>query len=270
MVAVERIVIFFLFLLLQTKMALDKNFFITLVGLMIALFAIVSISPSGGVVENFWNAPGFGTKVLPPLVKRTEKLRQFGVPFAGVTNLQANITPRFNNSGMNAALRYQPPAMKNMAAPANPLNPLDFESAVPEAPENYAGYDQGYSENFEDPSAPVGDMTQPDVMAQPIIYDRLIFANKNSRTRGGGDLIRGDLAIAPNQTGWFQVAANPTLDLQQGALNVMAGANEQGSRMAQFMKQASNGTANTVGGVNTNEFGTTISAGGAVNMTSRP
>lgn len=247
-----------------------KDFFIALVGLMVAVLAISSMNTNGGVVENFWNAPGFGTKILPPQVKRTEKLRQFGVPFAAVSNRQANIAPRFNNSGMPAALRYSPPAPQNMAAPANPLNPLDFESAVPAAPEHYAGYDQGYSENFEDPSAPVGDMTQPDVMAQPIIYDRLIFANKNSRTRSAGDLIRGDLAIAPNQSGWFQVAANPTLDLQQGALNVMAGANEQGSRMAQFMKQASNGTSNTVAGVDTNQFGTTISAGGAVNVSSRP
>jgi hypothetical protein len=252
-------------------MAIDKNFMIVLVGLTITIFAILTISPVSGspVVESFWNAPQFQTKILPPLVKRTERLREFNVPFVSVSGRQSNIAPRFDNGQTGKAV-VRLPAAKHLAAPSNPLNPLNFESDMPAAPENYSGYNQGYTENFEDPSAPVGDMTQPDLLAQPIIYDRLIFANKNSRTRSKGDLIRGDLAIAPNQTGWFQVAANPTLDLQQGALNVMAGANEQGSRMAQFMKQASNGALATVGGVNTNEFGTTISAGGAVNVSSRP
>lgn len=236
---------------------IDKNFLITFVGLTIAVVAILSINSSGNVVENFWSGPSFNVKTLPPLIKKNEKIRDFGIPFVAVTNRQPNLTPRFDNS--QAARATKMGARK----------PLDFESGIPKVAEQKSGYDQSYTENFEDPSAPIGDMTQPDMLSQPIIYNRLIYANKNSRTRSKGDQIRGDLAIAPTQTGWFQVAANPTLDLQQGALNVMAGVNEQGSRMAQFMKQTSNGAVNTVAGVNTNQFGTTFSAGGAVNVSSR-
>jgi hypothetical protein len=56
-----------------------------------------------------------------------------------------------------------------------------------------------------------------------IIYNRFIYANKNSRLRGQGDPIRGDLRIPPRRDNWFNVSANPTVSLQQGALQVMAG-----------------------------------------------
>ena len=58
---------------------------------------------------------------------------------------------------------------------------------------------------------------------QPILFTRSIFATQKSRTRGLGDMIRGDLAIVPNCTGWFQASANPNQDLNQGALFSIGG-----------------------------------------------
>jgi len=87
---------------------------------------------------------------------------------------------------------------------------------------------------------PAGEVTlrSPDgSVEQPIIYDRFIFANQRSTLQGQGDRIRGDLPILPNNTGWFQVAVNPTIDLTNSALGVMSG-NGQTSRELQALKTA--------------------------------
>ena len=73
---------------------------------------------------------------------------------------------------------------------------------------------------------PVGDMTTLNAAGetiQPVVFDSFMFANRNSTLRGQGDPIRGDLAIVPCTTGWFQVSVDPNIDLQQGAMNVLGG-----------------------------------------------
>jgi len=85
---------------------------------------------------------------------------------------------------------------------------------------------------------------------EPVILTRTVFAQKKSRTQGQGDPIRGDLAIVPHSTGWFQSSINnPLQDLQQGALFAMAGQNMQNSKdMAALINL---GTINTpIAGVN--------------------
>ena len=99
---------------------------------------------------------------------------------------------------------------------------------------------------------PVGDMTTVNPtgeMEQTIVYDRMIVASRNSRLYGQADFIRGDLPICMNQTGWFQVSANPTIDLNQGAMNVLAGPdNAVTQEMTAFMNNATGTT--TVAGMN--------------------
>ena len=63
-------------------------------------------------------------------------------------------------------------------------------------------------------------------------FNRMITANPNSRTRGAGCPFRGDLAVVPRKTGWFDPPANPTIDLQQGAMQVMAGLQPMDSNTA--------------------------------------
>ena len=70
---------------------------------------------------------------------------------------------------------------------------------------------------------------------QPVIYDRLMYSNIRSRTRGQGDYIRGDLMIAPDNhkpgggghPQWFQVSAKPNRDLNPGCMEHLYGKGEE-------------------------------------------
>lgn len=60
------------------------------------------------------------------------------------------------------------------------------------------------------------DPTNPD----NYIYDRTLFAPLKRRINTATDYIRGDLYIAPQNYGWFNVAANPGTDLNPGFFNL--------------------------------------------------
>lgn len=123
-------------------------------------------------------------------------------------------------------------------------------------------------------------LTQDGEMKQPIVYDRYIYANRNSRLRGQGDPIRGDLPIIPISGNWFvsSYAREPQITLQQGAMNVLGGVNNETSNsLANLIYNASGGTETTIGGVDmakTNMshqvFGATAAAQGDVQVTSFP
>jgi len=90
--------------------------------------------------------------------------------------------------------------------------------------------------------------------ANPVVFDRYIVANRHSRLRAQGDKIRGDLAIAPCNSGWFQVSVTPSIDLEAGALSVLGGTcNEQGQSIASLINMDSGGAVTALQGIN---FGT--------------
>jgi hypothetical protein len=115
-------------------------------------------------------------------------------------------------------------------------------------------------------------------MKQPIIYDRFMYANRKSRLRNLGDAIRGDLPIVPLSGNWFTPNVHPNLDLQAGAMNVLAGVNnETNHQLANLIYNSSGGGDTTIGGVDmarmnaSNQiFGATAAARGDVIMTSFP
>jgi hypothetical protein len=124
-------------------------------------------------------------------------------------------------------------------------------------------------------------------MKQPIIYDRFIYANRRSRLRAMGDPFRGDLPIVPNSGNWFVPSVHPNIDLHAGAMNVLAGVNnETNHQLASLIYNSSGGGETTIGGVDMMPMGgvnafsrmnmsnhntaATISAGGDVMMTSFP
>jgi len=116
---------------------------------------------------------------------------------------------------------------------------------------------------------PVGDMTMMNSLGetiQPIVYDRITYANRNSRLRAQGDPIRGDLPIAPcNGSQWFQVSVHPQIDLHAGAMNVMGGiANSTSIETSKLMALSSAGTDTTFGGVDMSNYLQT-SLGAALN-----
>lgn len=69
-----------------------------------------------------------------------------------------------------------------------------------------------------DPSAPLqqGIVGNNGEYIQPVVYDRLIYANRRSRLLEGSDFIRGDLPIRPQNLGWFSPSVQPHIDLRKG------------------------------------------------------
>lgn len=102
---------------------------------------------------------------------------------------------------------------------------------------------------------------------QPIVYDRLIYANARSRLRGAGDPIRGDLPIVniapesnPDSLIMFRPSVTPSIDLQQGALNVMGGYdNTTMKQLNTLIQRSSDGTLGTFAGapINNNQINCT-------------
>lgn len=87
-------------------------------------------------------------------------------------------------------------------------------------------------------------------MMNPIVYDRYTIANRNSRLRSHGDKIRGDLPIAPNSGNWFTPNVHPNIDLEAGAINVLAGVNNDTSKQLANLIYNTSGRADTaIGGV---------------------
>ena len=121
--------------------------------------------------------------------------------------------------------------------------------------ENAANHE--YSEG----NLPVSDMTSASMNGEPapVVYTRLIVANRsNTRLRSQGDMIRGDLAIVPCNADWFRPSVTPHVDLQQGALNVMGGIqNEQGQNLDSLIYKSSGFTDTTLSGTNDNPGQTT-------------
>lgn len=78
-----------------------------------------------------------------------------------------------------------------------------------------------YSGMAVDPTAPLqqGIMDVNGEMINPVIYDRLIYANQKSRLLEGADFIRGDLPIRPINLGWFSPSAIPHIDLRKGIID---------------------------------------------------
>ena len=108
------------------------------------------------------------------------------------------------------------------------------------------------SDGFTD-TLPIGNMSTVNNMGEQldnvIVYDRMTFANRNSNLRGQGCWFRGDLAIVPCNTDWFQVSVDPSIDLNQGAMNVMGGVkNETAGALANIINTTTG--LSTIGGVN--------------------
>jgi hypothetical protein len=99
---------------------------------------------------------------------------------------------------------------------------------------------EGFSDtSYENASVPLPkDMCNVNLLgteSQPVIYDRVMYSNVRSRTRGSGDYIRGDLMITPDNykpgggghPQWFQVSAKPNRDLNPGCMEHLYGRNEE-------------------------------------------
>lgn len=254
----------------------DTKFLVTFLALMLSVLAICNLDKKKNIVEGLGMLPSMASR--PVKVARNTKVK--GHPFFSVPNFQGQLPPRFTNTDLGANIRYNLPSENNLASKAN--DPLMMGNMVHEGfepvkcgaggagspfmsePVMQSGFAAG---NFNEVTEqnkhlvhqtniteqlPVGDMTTispTGEMEQTIVYDRMIVANRNSRLRSQGDWIRGDLPVCKHETGWFQVSANPVLDLNQGAMNVLAGPdNSVTQEMTSFMNNSTGTT--TVAGMN--------------------
>jgi len=292
----------------------DGKFLVTLVALMVTIFAISNFQVAGAsrISEGFGMLPSMQTKVQR-IAASSPSAAAKGQFFSVPGNYQAILNPRFSNVDYGASVRYNMPSYQNQAVPCEPLtfSNMAKEGYNPRAQENYgtsgrgcsgrassdngvpggvpateAGYASGnYNAALASayagsdsvaPSAslPVANMSALNAAGdsvQPIVYDRYIYANRNSRLRSQGDPIRGDLPIVPCSADWFRPAVNPNLDLQQGAMTVMGGFdNDTSTALAGLMYNASGNSQTTAGGVNmARQLQTTASNGlSAINVSS--
>jgi hypothetical protein len=163
---------------------------------------------------------------------------------------QAMIPPRMNPNGYGAYINYNMPNTNMLAA--DPKNPM-MQRGVPTV----------LTEGYHDGQQHVGSMLASnnqggemvnafgELNQQPVVYNRLIFANQKSRLNSLGDPLRGDLPIQPINTGWFQPSISPNIDLKSGSLMAMGGINNETSKQLQALRSASAaGAISTGGGVN--------------------
>jgi len=122
---------------------------------------------------------------------------------------------------------------------------------------------------------PIGTMSAVTNMGEElgnvVMYDRLTYANRNSRLYSQGCMIRGDLAISPGPPGWFRPSVDPAIDLNPGAMNVLGGVhNETAGNLAALINKTTGW--NTIGGVamTNQELASVGSSGNDINYTSFP
>ncbi len=244
----------------------DNNFMKIAVGLG-ALFLAVKFLKKDDLKEGFFGQPF-------PMTYKVNSVSQNRATgdFYEVPGLfQAQLSPRFDNSQLGAYIQYNMPnvnqlgsdptdplSMKNMAyrSPNTPTIITEkYQGALMDVPQagqaqmhssaqHFGGQNLKYSEAVNElPVQPMGALVNAngENMQQPIIYDRFMYANARSRNFGNGDPIRGDLPIAPNNSGWFQVSVHPNIDLRDGALAVMAGANNDTTKEMLALRTASAG-----------------------------
>ena len=145
----------------------------------------------------------------------------------------------------------------------------DFSEVLEETITDYPASD-GITDTL-----PISTMTTVDSSGaekQVVMYDQLIMATRNDRTRSQGCWTRGDLPIPPCSGNWFQVAANPTTMLLQGAMNVLTDVNPN-STTAALTSLINNTTgSDTVAGalVSQQELASFGAAGNDIQVTAFP
>jgi len=310
---------------------LSTKFLFTLIGIIVAIFALCNMDFSQPVVE------GWGWTMTPMTpITRVQFTSPDGASTAGpnyfdpsadpnayskgsfvsTPQFQSMLSPRFSNLNYGADIKYNLPDKKNLAVPCHPLSYGDMASENYSKPrprqmkENYGGnaascagdcggnsgvvscgpggygmghrvaggyplkpgytadggclnsnwqevYDSLPADKVETEALPVGTMSSMDGagnMQQVVVSERLYSVNQKNRNAGLADLIRGDLAVTPCQTGWFSVSVNPKTSLWGGAMLAMNGDGSSNMATLDLITKATGGAVSTAGGVDMNDI----------------
>jgi hypothetical protein len=201
--------------------------------------------------RDFLNVPGNKNVIREePTKEYLPHTMPTGTSFYSRPNYNTAPSYRFNADGTTAQTRGRAAQADGpYVATYSSLDAMmmaDMASNVSNGKTSKVSYQRGSSNEgsrssdvYEDPLKyiPTSELlVQPNVSAmtfgkdpsdpQTFMYTRNIFANQKRRSWAGADLIRGDLPIAPDNRGWFQVSAHAHLDLRRGALQFI-GDNKQ-------------------------------------------
>lgn len=285
-----------------------KELLISLAGLALASSYLLS---KNNVIENFGMNPPMAVSTQPELVLSGSQQGNSaaaqalglgagevykGEIFTAPVSVQAMLSPR-NLAGVDvgATIRYNTPAMQNLAVPANPLT--YGPSQMLNAPQMSAGGGCGKGgmtmekyedEAFEPISNAAAQMGAQSAMAQekaqaladdglvrsrvpqmslqttegPVavtVYDRLMYSTSRSRLYGQGDPIRGDIGcIVPIKDQWFRPSVRPNIDLRPGALTIMGGIENDTARELRALQ---NLTSAGVSNITSDAYANTVSPG---------
>lgn len=167
-------------------------------------------------------------------------------------NFESIVPPRISGQvSYGSSIRYDAPPMEHQAL--DPRNPL-AASGLNE-PTVRDSTTEGFCQDQTMQQSVVHSLNGDEIdnATQPIVYDRMIYANRKSRLRGDQDHIRGSLPITPNSGNWFNVSVTPHIDLNEGALSVMGGlTNELSAERKLLFDKSSAKTYSTLSGVDVN------------------
>lgn len=182
---------------------LDSKFFFTLVGLIVAVFAICNINMKPNINEGFGSLNVHDNSCH---LSQCNQLNNYNHDNSHKSNVNYYIKPK----------SYDTLSQANIVENSYESQSCNKDNKVMEKNNEY------YESHM-----PVGDMTSMTQEDDTIVYDRQIhFPDRTSRLKSLGDVIRGDLPILPTvdasepiETRWFSVDAGKN-DLQQGFLNM--------------------------------------------------
>jgi len=218
------------FFLFNKNNMFDNKFLCTLAALIVTVVTICNITPAeGNITEKFMLG-----SAINPRSQLTAHNAATGVVKSGVVKPSVISNPSFK------------PLINNMNNPA--IGAYARTEAAHDLNNNLMlppGYVSGNYEKLYDildetaGLNPIGTMSTlgaDGLETEHVMYERQIHAISKSRTRGQGDMIRGDLLIAPCNTGWFQVSADPVADLQHGILSQIGGDIESIEKNIEMLK----------------------------------
>jgi len=215
-----------------------------------AIYSVLSVSQNTPLIEGWWGNIQLSSRVEPNVKTKcgfqSIPDNNLGSAFSVVPGKYDTVPPaRITGMAQTAAaVKYNMPNKSNMALNpqqpvsvdnyANVLEPFkQFKSARQDLVQK-----EGQCYDDEQLALPSDDMSGMGG-EQPAIYNRLIFSNKKSRNYANSDFIRGDLPIVPNSGNWFVSSINnPNTDLNQGAINIIAGADNETARRTLELKGA--------------------------------
>lgn len=208
---------------------------------------------------------------LPSFTVKAQRVAETPQGFVEVPgNYQSLLAPRMSNVDYGAHIKYNMPNAAHLGV--NSASPISYKNLVTPAQsacnqpqiEGYASCGaRGGVKTSSMKSAgmnPVSTYTETadllpvqnmgsgplvnalgETAAQPIIYDRYIYANQKSRLHTLGDPLRGDLPIVPQKNQWFRPSVHPNIDLRNGAIAVMSGMDNATSKELLALQHASAG-----------------------------